>query len=120
MTPAGVSACDAGVMGPLDTVDDVADPLAARIRTVAEGEHRRNRTEIIVENEPNIRGARRAGVEILHLFVTSRLSTSELVRELASDVPTSVITDATLEQLFLRTRLPQVFAIARLPLKKRF
>jgi tRNA G18 (ribose-2'-O)-methylase SpoU len=96
------------------------DPLALRIRRAAEAEHRRGHNEIIVENEPNIAGAVAAGVELLYLFVTPKLAQHGVAEELAGSVPVAVISDEVLAELFQRTRMPGIFAIARLPEKKRF
>lgn len=114
--PAGVEEVQPG-LGVISTPDD---PLAVRIRTVAEAEHRRGRSEIIVENEPNIVGALAAGVELHHLLVAPKLAEHALVRDLLGSIPVSVVHDDVLGQLFQRTRVPDIFAIARLPEKKRF
>jgi tRNA G18 (ribose-2'-O)-methylase SpoU len=95
------------------------DPLAVRIARAAEGEHR-NVNEFLIENEPNIRGALAAGVELRHVLVAPRLAEHPLVRDLLGDIPVSVVDDELLGQLFSRTRAPELFALAGLPDKRRF
>lgn len=104
----------------LAVVSAPEDRLAARIRAVAEADQHRGRTEILVENEPNIAAALEAGVELLHVFASPKHADDALVRDLIGSTPVAIITDDVLAQLFQRTRVPGVFAIARLPTKKRF
>lgn len=104
----------------LNVITAPDDPLAVRIRRAAEAEHRRGHTEIIVENEPNIAGAVAAGVELLYLFASPKLAQHSLVRELGVSTPVAVVPDEVLAELFQRTRMPDIFALARLPEKKRF
>jgi TrmH family RNA methyltransferase len=114
--PAGVS----DVPPKLGLISAPDDPLAARIRAAAEAERGRGRSEIIIENEPNIVAAKAAGVELLHLLAAPKLGKHPLVAALLNSTPVSVVPDDLLAQLFQRTRVPDLFAIARLPEKKRF
>lgn len=104
----------------LHVVSGGNDPLAVRLRRVAEAEHRRGQGEILIENEPNIAAAVAAGVELVHLLVAPRFATHPLVGQLSGSVPVSVVPDDVLGQVFQRTRVPDVFAIAKVPAKKRF
>lgn len=104
----------------LGVISSPDDPLAVRIRALAEAEHRRGRNEIIIENEPNIVGALAAGVELTCLLVAPKFAKHDLVRDLLGSTPVSVVSYDVLAQLFQRTRVPDLFGIARLPEKKRF
>jgi 23S rRNA (adenosine1067-2'-O)-methyltransferase len=105
--------------GEIEVLTAPDGPMAARVRALAEG-GRRNQAEILIENEANILSAREAGVDLLRLFVSRRLEGSDLVRDLAPLIPTTAVADEVLVELFQKTRVPQVFAIARLPQRQRF
>lgn len=104
----------------LPKVTSAQDPLGSRIRGLAEGGSQKRQREILVEEEANVLAARRAGIEIHHLFLTGRAAPSEGIQELMADTPTAVVEDSALQELFPRTRAPRMFAITALPAASSF
>jgi tRNA G18 (ribose-2'-O)-methylase SpoU len=96
-------------------IDDIEEPVAARLKTLISRSGSRHTSEIVIEDEVNVLGARDANVEILGLFVSQKHAQTALISKLSPDVETSVVSDDVLAQLFERTRTPDVFATARLP-----
>ncbi len=108
------------MMDKFDIVSSATDPAGARIRALIDGDGRRNRNEILIENETNILGALEAGVDLLHVYGSRSLEGSVVVPGLPPDIPTSFVLEEVLRKLFERTRVPDVFAVARLPARQTF
>lgn len=100
-------------------IDSLNHPLAGPIRQLLSREGRRERNQVLIDDEENILQALQAGVEIESVYFAGEETVSDALRKnLTAGATIHEVAKRTTKKLFENDKISRIFAIAETPKPK--